>query len=101
MVNNCKLGEKKNVNVPGRQAPRLQCFAKPLLGAAGVKVDIPVVGEREIKALTFCRFCDICRGPICRTSKSGRSPTMRTTSPSASFRYMAQTTSDHREFRTS
>ncbi|CAE7731231.1 PYK, partial [Symbiodinium necroappetens] len=31
VVNNCKLGEKKNVNVPG------------------VKVDIPVVGEREIK----------------------------------------------------
>merc|ERR1712048_537247 len=29
--NDCKLGEKKNVNVPG------------------VKVDIPVVGEREIK----------------------------------------------------
>ncbi|CAE7642204.1 PYK [Symbiodinium pilosum] len=31
VVNNCKLGEKKNVNVPG------------------VKVDIPVVGEREVK----------------------------------------------------
>ncbi|CAK9094637.1 unnamed protein product [Durusdinium trenchii] len=31
VVNNCKLGEKKNVNVPG------------------VKVEIPVVGEREIK----------------------------------------------------
>lgn len=31
MVNDCKLGEKKNVNVPG------------------VKVDIPVVDEREIK----------------------------------------------------
>ncbi|CAJ1336448.1 unnamed protein product [Effrenium voratum] len=31
VVNSCKLGEKKNVNVPG------------------VKVDIPVVGEREIK----------------------------------------------------
>jgi len=30
IVNNCKLGEKKNVNVPG------------------VKVEIPVVGEREI-----------------------------------------------------
>merc|ERR1712176_1564623 len=30
VVNDCKLGEKKNVNVPG------------------VKVDIPVVGEREI-----------------------------------------------------
>lgn len=30
VANNCKLGEKKNVNVPG------------------VKVDIPVVGEREI-----------------------------------------------------
>eukprot|EP00438_Fugacium_kawagutii_P034683 Skav219070 [mRNA] locus=scaffold1033:197183:200075:- [translate_table: standard] len=31
VVNDCKLGEKKNVNVPG------------------VKVDIPVVDEREIK----------------------------------------------------
>merc|ERR1719168_408149 len=31
VVNDCKLGEKKNVNVPG------------------VKVDIPVVGEREVK----------------------------------------------------
>ena len=31
VVNDCKLGEKKNVNVPG------------------VKVEIPVVGEREIK----------------------------------------------------
>ena len=31
MVNACKLVEKKNVNVPG------------------VKVEIPVVGEREIK----------------------------------------------------
>merc|ERR1719379_653222 len=31
VMNDCKLGEKKNVNVPG------------------VKVDIPVVGEREIK----------------------------------------------------
>merc|ERR1719219_1702659 len=31
VLNDCKLGEKKNVNVPG------------------VKVDIPVVGEREIK----------------------------------------------------
>mmetsp|Transcript_68689 Transcript_68689/g.196989 ORF Transcript_68689/g.196989 Transcript_68689/m.196989 type:complete len:473 (-) Transcript_68689:397-1815(-) len=31
VVNSCKLGEKKNVNVPG------------------VKVDLPVVGEREVK----------------------------------------------------
>mmetsp|Transcript_89302 Transcript_89302/g.207815 ORF Transcript_89302/g.207815 Transcript_89302/m.207815 type:complete len:439 (+) Transcript_89302:67-1383(+) len=31
VVNDCKLGEKKNVNVPG------------------VKVEIPVVGEREVK----------------------------------------------------
>merc|ERR1712048_1173116 len=31
VLNDCKLGEKKNVNVPG------------------VKVEIPVVGEREIK----------------------------------------------------
>ena len=30
VVNNCKLGEKKNVNVPGRQASRLWCFARPL-----------------------------------------------------------------------
>merc|ERR1719510_1436931 len=34
VLNDCKLGEKKNVNVPG------------------VKVDIPVVGEREIKDIT-------------------------------------------------
>merc|ERR1711972_1148583 len=34
VVNDCKLGEKKNVNVPG------------------VKVDIPVVGEREIFDIT-------------------------------------------------
>jgi len=34
VVNDCKLGEKKNVNVPG------------------VKVEIPVVGEREIKDIT-------------------------------------------------
>jgi len=34
VVNNCKLGEKKNVNVPG------------------VKVEIPVVGEREIFDIT-------------------------------------------------
>merc|ERR1712039_1072756 len=31
VMNDCKLGEKKNVNVPG------------------VKVDIPVIGEREVK----------------------------------------------------